>query len=55
MGTANYLEAYLVTVFPFQSAGIAMAQINLLEKTTIQKRKGKQTAINGFVITEANA
>ena len=34
----NYLESYLVTLFPVWTIGMGMAKFNLLENTTTQKK-----------------
>ena len=45
MGIANYLEPYLVAVFPFWAAGMGMAEFDILEETADEKIKYKRSDI----------
>src|SRR6187402_2657445 len=39
MDHSNYLESYLASLFPLWSIRMALAKLDLLEKTTIQKKQ----------------
>lgn len=42
MGPPNYLEPYLVALFPLWSAGVGMEKFDILEKTADEKSKYKR-------------
>ena len=46
LAASNYLEPYLVTVFPIWSAGMGLAQPDLLEKTTDAESKYERRYVN---------
>ena len=37
MAGGNYLEPYLVALFPFWAAGMGLAEFNLLEEATVEE------------------
>ena len=47
MDIANYLEPYMVALFPLWSAGVGMEKFDILEKTTNEKSKYKRS--NGAI------
>ena len=47
MDIANYLEPYMVALFPLWSAGVGMEKFDILEKTTDEEIKYKRS--NGAI------
>ena len=43
MDIANYLEPYMVALFPLWSAGVGMEKFDILEKTTDEEIKYKRS------------